>query len=123
MVRGGVKLGFAIVAVSLGWIAANAVLEDPDNMPVAASVELEPNGAMSVIPAQSAAMTSLGLLSGDAPAQPQKSVPKTRGLEFKSAQTHSNKCRIPDGSICYVAAQPVGSSCDCPGNQPGLIVP
>lgn len=123
MVRGGMLLGFAIVAVSLGWIAATAVTEGPESQPVAASVELDTSGAMSVLPASTAGVSSLSATESTAPAQPLQNAPKTRGLDFKSAQTHSNKCRIPDGSICYVAAQPVGSTCDCPGDQQGLIVP
>lgn len=48
---------------------------------------------------------------------------KTRGLgASKIAQQFSNKCRVPNGSICYVQAQPVGSTCNCPGNQNGIIV-
>lgn len=62
------------------------------------------------------AVTSANPAPGSTPA------PKTRGLTSRSAQSYSNKCRVPDGSICYVQARPVGSPCTCPGNQSGIIV-
>ncbi|MCV6585984.1 MAG: hypothetical protein OIF47_10660, partial [Marinibacterium sp.] len=38
------------------------------------------------------------------------------------SQSYSNRCRIPDGVICYVAAKTVGSDCSCKGVA-GVIVP
>jgi hypothetical protein len=51
----------------------------------------------------------------------QEAAPKTRGLSSVVAQSYSNKCQIPDGSICYVAAQQVGAYCECPGSGNNVI--
>lgn len=109
--RGAIFLTIAVAAtlgVALAFSGGDAATERlvQKEMPAETAAAQPELGSASLVPP----------VPGVAPA------PKTRGLSARTAQSYSNKCRVPDGSICYVQAQPVGSSCTCPGNQSGIIV-
>jgi hypothetical protein len=109
VVRAVSVMGFlvvAIVAVGLGLKSADTDVQVEDTMPVATSVEPAPNGAVS-IPARQVSL--------DAALKATEPTAKTRGLSTQTTQNVSNKCRVPTGSVCYVRAKIVGSSCNCPG--------
>ncbi len=106
MLRGAIFLTVAaltMVGAGYAWIGDDMGAADGQEPPLQA-----PQSEMPL-----ANVTSLPTLTP---------MPKTRGLGNITAQSYSNKCRVPDGSICYVQAQPVGSSCTCPGNQTGIVV-
>ena len=133
VVRGLSVVGFsavAVVAVSLGWQDAEPNSQESSDMAMTASVALEPSGGIvaPAAPRQQSAVASYGIVPEPSGQMSSTGVSKSRGLSFKTAQTHSNNCRIPDGSICYVAAARVGSTCRCPGSSSsssisGIIVP
>lgn len=108
-VAAALALGAALVLTDGG--ETGAMLQTADPAP-AQGVQAQPEPAAPERPVAEAV----------APPPPAPQM-KTRGIGAKqTAQSYSNKCRVPDGSICYVQAQPVGSSCTCPGDQNGIIV-
>ncbi|MDK3073712.1 hypothetical protein QO034_11365 [Sedimentitalea sp. JM2-8] len=120
MVRGAILLAVAgLVAAGLGfaWTGGETPFSTSGAAKLASTaMETAPIEPLRIEP--QAAPARVAPQAGTAP----EPMPKTRGLSSDLAQSYSNKCRIPDGSICYVAAQPVGASCECPGSKKGVIV-
>lgn len=119
MVRGAILLAVAgLVAAGIGfaWTVGDTPFSKSGTAELASATmetaPIEPIETVSSAPAAVAPQAATVM----------EPMPKTRGLSSTLAQSYSNKCRIPDGSICYVAAQPVGASCECPGSIKGVIV-
>lgn len=118
MVRGAILLAVAgLVAAGIGFAmtAGGSKFAEPQAVAIASKSTQPVEVSASVVSASVAPPEAFVAAPNAAP------VLKTRGLSAEVAQT-SSKCRIPDGTICYVPAQPIGAPCQCPGNSNGVIV-